>query len=120
MLPGMHKISRARPETDYNFRQRKGGDNMSVKWLMGLMIFLALGCSDAAHRTVQGEAPRMTKEELRAQLGSPDLVIVDARYGKDWTDSDLKISGAIREDPKKFDTWKGKYPKEKTLVLYCA
>lgn len=87
---------------------------------MVFTIFLALGCSDAAHRTVEGEAPRMAKEELKARLGSPDLVLLDVRYGRDWTDSNLKIAGAVREDPKKFDTWKGNYSKGKTLVLYCA
>jgi len=62
----------------------------------------------------------MAKEELKALLGSPDLMVIDVRYGKDWTDSDRKIAGAIREDPKQFKTWQGKYPKTKTLVLYCA
>jgi rhodanese-related sulfurtransferase len=66
------------------------------------------------------EAPRMPTDELKAMLGSPDLVIVDVRYGKDWTDSDVKIKGAVREDPKVFEPWANKYPKDKTIVLYCA
>lgn len=66
------------------------------------------------------EAPRMTKEELMAMLGNPDLIIIDVRYGKDWTESDVKIKGAVREDPEAFDSWAKKYPKDKTLVFYCA
>jgi rhodanese-related sulfurtransferase len=66
------------------------------------------------------EAPRMPKEEIKAMLGSPDLIIVDVRYGKDWTDSDMKIKGAVREDPKVFESWANKYPKDKTILLYCA
>ena len=66
------------------------------------------------------DAPRMTKEELKAVLGNPDLFIIDVRYGKDWTDSDLKIRGAVREDPEAFKSWASKYPKDKTLVFYCA
>ena len=66
------------------------------------------------------EAPRMPKDELKAMLGSPDLIIIDVRYGKDWTDSDSKIKGAVREDPKLFESWANKYPKDKTIVLYCA
>ena len=66
------------------------------------------------------DAPRMTKDKLKATLGNADLLIIDVRYGKDWTDSDLKIRGAIREDPKTFDSWASKYPKDKTLVFYCA
>ena len=66
------------------------------------------------------DAPRMTGDQLKAILGNPDLLIIDVRYGKDWTDSDLKIIGAIREDPEAFDSWANKYPKDKTLVFYCA
>jgi rhodanese-related sulfurtransferase len=62
----------------------------------------------------------MPKEELKAMMGSSDLVIIDVRYGKDWTESDSKIIGAVREDPKVFKFWANKYPKDKTIVLYCA
>jgi rhodanese-related sulfurtransferase len=66
------------------------------------------------------EAKRMTKEELKAMLDSPDLVVVDVRTGKDWTGSDQKIKGALREDPRKVDDWAARYDKEKTVVIYCA
>jgi hypothetical protein len=81
------------------------------------IVFMAAGCTMFEK---SGDAPLMTKEQLKAKLGSPDLLIIDVRYGKDWTDSDLKIKGAIREDPKVFDSWATKYPKDKTLVFYCA
>jgi hypothetical protein len=93
---------------------------MLRKWLSFLMVFLAVGCAGMAKTPVQGDAPRMAKEELKAMLGAADLVVIDVRYGKDWSESDRKIAGAVREDPKGFDTWGGKYPKTKTLVLYCA
>ncbi len=87
-------------------------------FLATLSIFLMVaGCTMFEK---SGDAPRMTKDELKARLGSPDLLVIDVRYGKDWTDSDLKIKGAIREDPKAFDSWASKYPKDKTLVFYCA
>jgi len=87
-------------------------------FLATLLIFFMVGeCTILAKST---DAPRMTKEELKAMLGNPDLTIIDVRYGKDWTDSDLKIRGAVREDPKAFDSWANKYPKDKTLLLYCA
>ena len=66
------------------------------------------------------DAPRVTKDDLKAILGNPDLIIIDVRYGRDWTDSGLKIGGAEREDPEAFDSWAKKYPKDKTLVFYCA
>lgn len=67
-----------------------------------------------------GDVPRMTKEELKALMGNPDIIIVDVRYGKDWTDSDSKIQGAVREDPGAIQSWANKYSKDKTLVFYCA
>lgn len=66
------------------------------------------------------EAERMTKEELKAMLGSPELVLLDIRMGRDWTASEMKIKGALREDPGKLEEWAGKYDKDKTVVLYCA
>jgi hypothetical protein len=66
------------------------------------------------------DVPRMTKEELRARLGAPELVILDLRIGRDWQASDLKITGAVREDPGDVAGWVEKYPKEKTIVTYCA
>jgi hypothetical protein len=81
------------------------------------IFFVLLGCAALAKFT---DVPRMTKEDLRAMLGNPNLVIIDVRYGTDWTDSDLKIKGAVREDPEAIDAWANKYPKDKTLVFYCA
>ena len=87
-------------------------------FLAGLSIFFVVaGCTMFEK---SGDAPRMTKDELKVILGNSDLLIIDVRYGKDWTDSDLKIKGAIREDPQAFDSWANKYPKDKTLVFYCA
>jgi hypothetical protein len=83
-----------------------------------LIIFFMVGTSMLFAKSA--DAPRMTKDELKGMLGIPDLVIVDVRYGKDWTDSDLKIQSAVREDPKVFESWANKYPKNKTIVLYCA
>lgn len=66
------------------------------------------------------DVPRMAKEELKAKLGSPDVIILDVRTSGDWDSSDYKIKGAIRESKREFSSWANKYPKDKTLVLYCA
>jgi len=68
----------------------------------------------------QSAVAKMTKEELRAKLDSADVVIVDMRLGKDWKASEEKIKGAIRVDPEAVESLAAKYPKDKTLVLYCA
>jgi rhodanese-related sulfurtransferase len=46
--------------------------------------------------------------------------VIDVRAAGDWDGSDRKIAGAVREDPAAAGKWEGKYPKGKTLVLYCA
>jgi len=66
------------------------------------------------------EIPRMTKEELKAKLGTPHLVIVDVRVGTDWKASEMKIKGAVRGDPQNIVSLAKEYPKDTTLVLYCA
>ena len=66
------------------------------------------------------ETPRITKEELKALLDDPVVIILDVRAINDWNRSGRKIKGAIREDPTRFESWAHKYSKYKTLVLYCA
>jgi rhodanese-related sulfurtransferase len=92
---------------------------MERRLLVGTLIILFMvgGCTTLAKST---DAPRMTKEELKAKLGDPNFIVVDVRFGTDWTGSDLKIKGAVREDPGAVESWANKYPKDKTLVFYCA
>jgi hypothetical protein len=84
--------------------------------LLGLAV-VQWGVSSAA---AVPETPRMSKEELKGMLSSNELVVIDVRAGKDWDASEIKIKGAVREDPKALDSWAAKYPKDKTIVLYCA
>lgn len=62
----------------------------------------------------------MTKEQVRSMLGKPDVIIIDVRSNYDWDTSKVKIPGAVREEGMKFASWMNKYPKDKTLILYCA
>jgi rhodanese-related sulfurtransferase len=87
-------------------------------WITTLLIFIMVGILSTFAKSA--DVPRMTKDELKAMLGNQDLVIVDVRLGKDWTDNGLKIQGAVREDPESVKTWAEKYSKDKTFVLYCA
>ena len=64
---------------------------------------------------------RITREELKALLNDPSVVVIDVRTDWSWRESDKKIKGAVREDPlAEVKTWALKYPKEKKIVLYCA
>ena len=86
--------------------------------IITLVIFSVVGILTIFAKSA--DVPRMTKDELKAILGNPDLVIIDVRAKKDWTDGDSKIKGAIREDPESVKSWAEKYSKDKTIVLYCA
>ena len=71
--------------------------------------------------TIAGKnVPRMGKEELKNLLGNSDVIIIDVRMAKDWGESKTKIKGAVWEDPGNLKSWADKYPKNKTLVLYCS
>ncbi|MBU2499596.1 MAG: hypothetical protein KKE57_11905 [Proteobacteria bacterium] len=62
----------------------------------------------------------ISPDELKKTLGSPDLVVIDVRSAGDWDSSDLKIQDAVREDPANVASWVEKYPKDRSLVFYCA
>lgn len=87
--------------------------------ILALGLVLALS-GLFANATIAGQVPRMTKEQLKALLGDPHVVILDVRTQGDWAASEEKITGAIRENPDGFESWADEYSKEKTLVLYCA
>ncbi len=62
----------------------------------------------------------MTKEELKAMLDDPDLMVLDVRAGKDWKSSEFKIKGATHVTSDAYGDWAATYPKSKKYVLYCA
>lgn len=88
----------------------------SRAWIGVLSVWIGL------HATAvpAAEAPRMAKDELRDRLGSPDVIVIDVRGDSDWALSGEKITGAVREDYQDFEDWSTRYPRDKTLVLYCA
>ena len=60
------------------------------------------------------EVPKISKEEVLGMIGNPGMIIIDVRSGG----GELKIKGAVREDPKNVSLWIEKYPKDKLLVFY--
>ncbi len=67
-----------------------------------------------------GDVDRISAQELKARLGDPNLLIVDVRVELGWSKSTSKIPGAVKEDPMDVGSWARKYPRNKTVVLYCA
>jgi rhodanese-related sulfurtransferase len=86
--------------------------------LLIFAVWLALVAGNLA-LAAPPPADKMTKEELLPLLGNPEVTIIDLRFGREWSDSSVKIKGAIREDPLKPGQWTDKYQKEKMLVFYC-
>ena len=79
------------------------------------IMFLSISFISSAQ-----DVPRITKEELKAMLEDPDLIIIDLRREGHWNSSESMIKGAVREDPGNLKSWADKYEKDKTYVLYCA
>jgi hypothetical protein len=82
--------------------------------------FLGLIMLGTAETPTEHKAPRMTKEQLKPLLGSSDLVVLDIRLEEQWKFSNRKVPGAVHENPTVPSNWMDKYPKDKTIVLYCA
>ena len=84
--------------------------------VFGCFIVL-LSCSNIQSAN---DVPRISKEELKARVGSSSLMLIDVRTRGDWERSDKKIAGAVRKEPDSVDVWAGTLPKDKEIVLYCA
>jgi hypothetical protein len=93
---------------------------MFRKLILALIALVVVGCAGMGKGAATGEVPRMSKEELKGKLGSPDVIVLDVRRGEEWRNADKKIVGAVRESADSIDDLVSKYPKDKTLVLYCA
>lgn len=92
-----------------------------MKWKAITAAALALVFAGALLQPAEAQdVARMSKEELKAVLDSPEVVVLDVRSRGDYAISSIKITGAIREDPRLVQTWKANYDKAKTIVLYCA
>jgi 3-mercaptopyruvate sulfurtransferase SseA len=85
-----------------------------------LAVAVLVGC--AGQDTAQEpKVMRMSAATLADRLDGDALTVIDVRQPNDWTGSDRKVKGAVRENPKQdVAEWAKKYEKTKPLVLYCA
>ena len=102
-----------------NIPIKKESNNMKTVMKMVLIIALGLsiGCVSATTATSK-DIPLVTKKGLKSMMGNPDVIILDVRHEQQWKASELKISGAIHENPKKVESWAKNYSKDKTLIFY--
>jgi hypothetical protein len=92
----------------------------SILAVLAAVTFLAASANAAkpSKKKAFPDIPRITKEELMQKLADPEVIIIDVRPEQQWRNSKLKILGAIHEDSMDIESWAGKYPKDKTIVLY--
>lgn len=84
-----------------------------------IFILLVLGFSLIIAPAVFGaEFSIISKDKLLLMLDKPGIVIIDVRENGDWQSSNLKIKGAARRQPGKFDTWSKDFANDKVLILY--
>ena len=91
-----------------------------IKTLVILSVFLPAILIITSYAVPATEIPRISKEEARERMDNPDVVFLDVRSGSDWRASDIKISGAVHEDPDDLKEWISDYDMKKTYILYCA
>ncbi len=88
--------------------------------MMKKLIVLLLALSFlSAPPLFAASVPKMDKDELKSLLGSDNLVVLDVRLGRDWSSSEFKIKDSVRMTDSDLAMVE-KYPKDTTLVLYCA
>ena len=86
--------------------------------LTALLSLFALAGYSAPPEKVE-QVPRLTKEAVKEMLGKPDVVIVDARYIKQYEQSDKKLPGAVFVNPENFEEFVKNHPqKDRTYILY--
>lgn len=90
-----------------------------VKVLGTVTVCLAMLAATA----IAAQAPRMTKEALKALLDDPEaeVTIIDVRSKTQWEASKFKVKEAVWENPAEFTSWADfTYARDQLLVLYCA
>ena len=87
----------------------------------GLLFLCMLGLAAAIYPlSVEAKIDYISKEELKAKLCSPDVLLLDVRAYKDWKKSKIKIKCAIRVDPNDVASLIDTIPKDKEIVFYCC
>jgi hypothetical protein len=94
-----------------------------VASVLGLALFLVVLGGAPAKGATEGalpypDVPRITKEELKEMLGQPGVVLLDCRPEAQWRVSEMKLPGAVHEDPANVQSWAHKYPKDAKIVIY--
>lgn len=101
---------------------------LSLVWFLLVAVSPAAGQSVEARRANSSETAqattdkdRITAQELKSKLDAKaDIVIIDARDGRSWIGSAVKIKGAIHLTLSQLDEQLNDLPKDKEIVIYCT
>jgi hypothetical protein len=98
----------------------EGGTTMEhkLKMISGFIFFVLFAFTMPTYGA--DDFTLINTDQLKEMLGSPGLVLLDARTARDWENSERKIVGAVRVDPQDIDSWAGNYSKDQNIVVYCA
>ena len=82
-----------------------------IKALFWFLVFVLAACAP------KGAYKNVSADELYAQLGKPDVVIVDVRTPQEYREG--HIAGAVNYPLQDIDHWSKDLPKDKPVYLYC-
>ncbi len=85
--------------------------------LLAAMLLALVGLQPAF---ATAEFQLITKEELKPQLGSAGLIIIDGRSQAQRVESKVQIPGSVWIAEETIDTWVKNTPKDTKLAVYCA
>ena len=94
--------------------------------LLSLVVLIASCVATQTARQMDIESvdadgvPRISVQELKEVLGSPEVVLIDTRATQQWKVSSEKIPGAVHHSSFEADEWSRAYNTNATMVLYCA
>ena len=73
------------------------------------------------HDRYQIEVSRVTAHEVEARIDREEpIVFIDARNEKEWTESNLKLPGAVRVEADRVRDHLHEIPRGRGIVPYCA
>ena len=67
------------------------------------------------------DIPRITVEELKVKMDKgEDIVILDVRAGREYTESKIRIKGATRIPIVQLEARSSELPRYKEIIAYCT
>jgi len=67
------------------------------------------------------DVPRITVQELKAKIDKgEDIVILDVRAGREYSESKIRIKGATRIPIVQLEVRSNELPRDKEVITYCT